>query len=129
MTLPAFPLDARVLVVDDNEDILHAARLLLKRHFATVQTLADPSQLAALVRKSSFDVLLLDMNFTAGADDGTEGLARLAEVLAIDPQSVVVLVTAHSDVELAVEAMKTAWGAVANGIVPTVTVRGAATPT
>ena len=46
------------------------------------------------------------MNFTPGADDGAEGLARLAEVLAIDPQAVVVLVTAHSDVELAVEAMK-----------------------
>ena len=53
-----------------------------------------------------FDVLLLDMNFSPGADDGSEGLARLAEVLAIDPQAVVVMVTAHSDVDLAVEAMK-----------------------
>ena len=106
MTLPALPLDARILVVDDNEDILHAARLLLKRHFSGVQTLADPSQLAALTRRGAFDVLLLDMNFTAGADSGAEGLARLSEVLAIDPQAVVVLVTAHSDVELAVEAMK-----------------------
>lgn len=98
--------DARILVVDDNEDILHAARLLLKRHFATVQTLSDPSQLATLVRQHSFDVLLLDMNFAPGCDDGSEGLARLAEVLAIDPQAVVVMVTAHGDVELAVEAMK-----------------------
>jgi two-component system response regulator HydG len=106
MTLPAVPLDASVLIVDDNEDILHAARLLLKRHFSSVQTLEDPAQLGALMRKNSFDVLLLDMNFTAGADDGREGLAKLAEVLAIDPQAVVVLVTAHSDVELAVEAMK-----------------------
>jgi two-component system response regulator HydG len=106
MTLPAVPLNASILVVDDNEDILHAARLLLKRHFSSVQTLADPAQLGALMRKNSFDVLLLDMNFTAGADDGREGLAKLAEVLAIDPQAVVVLVTAHSEVELAVEAMK-----------------------
>jgi DNA-binding NtrC family response regulator len=106
MTLPATPLNASILVVDDNEDILHAARLLLKRHFGSVQTLADPAQLGALMRKNSFDVLLLDMNFTAGADDGSEGLARLAEVLAIDPQAVVVLVTAHSEVDLAVEAMK-----------------------
>jgi two-component system response regulator HydG len=104
--MPSPPVDARILVVDDNEDILHAARLLLKRHFCVVQTLEDPTQLAALMRKSSFDVLLLDMNFSAGADDGAEGLARLAEVLAIDPQAVVVLVTAHSDVELAVDAMK-----------------------
>ena len=106
MTPPAPPRDARILVVDDNEDILHAARLLLKRHFASVQTLGDPTQLAALARRHSFDVLLLDMNFSPGADDGSEGLARLAEVLAIDPQAVVVMVTAHSDVDLAVEAMK-----------------------
>jgi DNA-binding NtrC family response regulator len=106
MSFPALPLDARVLVVDDNEDILSAARLLLKRHFTSVQTLADPRQLATLVRRNSFDILLLDMNFAAGADDGKEGLARLSEVLEIDPQAVVVLVTAHGDVELAVEAMK-----------------------
>jgi DNA-binding NtrC family response regulator len=99
-------LAARVLVVDDNEDILQAARLLLKRHFTEVQTLSDPSKLIAQMRRGGFDVLLLDMNFRAGADDGTEGLARLAEVLAVDPQAVVVLVTAHSDVDLAVAAMK-----------------------
>jgi DNA-binding NtrC family response regulator len=99
-------IDARILVVDDNEDILHAARLLLKRHFTGVQTLSDPAQLASLVRRKVFDVLLLDMNFAPGADSGAEGLARLSEVLAIDPQAVVVLVTAHGDVDIAVEAMK-----------------------
>jgi DNA-binding NtrC family response regulator len=98
--------DARILVVDDNEDILQAARLLLKRHFASVQTLSDPAHLASLVKRGAFDVLLLDMNFSPGADSGTEGLARLAEVLEIDPQAVVVMVTAHGDVEVAVEAMK-----------------------
>jgi DNA-binding NtrC family response regulator len=98
--------DARILIVDDNEDILHAARLLLKRHAREVQTLSDPAQLAALTRRGSFDVLLLDMNFAPGADTGAEGLARLAEVLEIDPQAVVVMVTAHGDVEVAVEAMK-----------------------
>ena len=98
--------DARILVVDDNEDILQAARLLLKRHFASVQTLSDPAHLVTLVRRGSFDVLLLDMNFTPGADSGAEGMARLAEVLEIDPDAVVVMITAHGDVELAVEAMK-----------------------
>jgi DNA-binding NtrC family response regulator len=106
MTSPAPALNGRILVVDDNEDILHAARLLLKRQFASVQTLSDPTQLGALVRRGGFDVLLLDMNFSAGADDGSEGLACLSQVLAIDPQAVVVFVTAHSDVELAVAAMK-----------------------
>jgi two-component system, NtrC family, response regulator HydG len=97
---------ARILIVDDEEDILLAARLLLKRHFAFVQTTRDPSLLPDLVRKGAFDVLLLDMNFAAGADDGAEGLKRLSEVLMLDPQAVVVLVTAHSGVELAVQAMK-----------------------
>ncbi|MBV9550775.1 MAG: sigma-54-dependent Fis family transcriptional regulator [Alphaproteobacteria bacterium] len=100
------PLDARILVVDDNEDILQAARLLLKRHFTGVVMLNDPAQLSALVKARAFDVLLLDMNFASGADGGEEGLATLAEVMAIDPEAVVVLVTAHGDVELAVEAMK-----------------------
>jgi len=106
MSTAASVSSSRILVVDDNEDILHAARLLLKRHFASVQTLSDPTQLASLVKRGVFDVLLLDMNFSAGADDGSEGLACLSQVLAIDPQAVVVLVTAHSDVELAVAAMK-----------------------
>ena len=97
---------ARILVVDDEEDILITARLLLKRHFASVETLRDVSHLPELVRKDAFDVLLLDMNFTPGSDDGEEGLRRLSEVLAIDPQAVVVLITAHAGVELAVEAMK-----------------------
>ncbi|HKQ09977.1 MAG TPA: sigma-54 dependent transcriptional regulator [Rhizomicrobium sp.] len=100
------PADARILVVDDNEDILQAARLLLKRHFAAVQTLSDPAHLATLAKRGSFDVLLLDMNFAPGADNGEEGMARLAEVLEIDPGAVVVMITAHGDVELAVEAMK-----------------------
>src|SRR5665213_380657 len=99
-------IEARILVVDDNEDILQAARLLLKRHFSSIQTLSDPAKLAAVMDAGGCDVLLLDMNFEAGADDGLEGMARLAEVLAIDPQAVVVMVTAHSDLELAVEAMK-----------------------
>ena len=97
---------ARILVVDDEEDILLAAKLLLKRHFASVETLRDPSRLAELVRRNSFDVLLLDMNFTAGAERGAEGLALLSQVTALDAQAVVVLITAHGDVALAVEAMK-----------------------
>lgn len=97
---------ARVLVIDDEEDILLAAKLLLKRHFASVETLRDPARLADLVRRNTFDVLLLDMNFTAGAERGVEGLALLSQVMTLDPQAVVVLITAHADVSLAVEAMK-----------------------
>jgi two-component system response regulator HydG len=100
------PDPARILVVDDEGDILQAAQLLLKRHFASVQTSRDPASLPERVRQNSFDVLLLDMNFVPSADEGAEGLKWLGEVLAVDPQAVVVLVTAHSGVELAVQAMK-----------------------
>jgi DNA-binding NtrC family response regulator len=100
------PHPARILIIDDQEDILLAARLLLKRHFASVVTLRNPATLAELVQRNAFDVLLLDMNFSAGAEAGAEGLALLAQVLALDPQAVVVLITAHGDVSLAVEAMK-----------------------
>src|SRR6185312_12139179 len=103
---PTSPHPARILIVDDQEDILLAARLLLKRHFASVKTLRDPATLPELVRRNAFDVLLLDMNFAAGADKGAEGLALLTQVLTLDPQAVVVLITAHGDVSLAVEAMK-----------------------
>jgi two-component system response regulator HydG len=106
MNTPMRSAASRILMVDDDQDILDAARLLLKQHFSSVQTLRDPSRLPALVQENAFDVLLLDMNFRPGADDGSEGLKVLSEVLGIDPQAVVVLVTAHSDVGLAVEAMK-----------------------
>jgi DNA-binding NtrC family response regulator len=97
---------ARILVVDDEEDILVAARLLLKRHFESVDVLREPSRLPQLLQRGAFDVLLLDMNFAAGAETGSEGLTLLSLLLGLDPQTVVVLITAHADVALAVEAMK-----------------------
>ena len=97
---------ARILVVDDNQDVLSAARLLLKQHFADVSTLGHPHSLADLARSGAFDIVLLDMNFSPGADDGREGLKVLSDILAIDREAVVIPLTAHNDVELAVEAMK-----------------------
>ena len=97
---------ARILVIDDQPDVLTAARLLLKRHFSAIRIERDPSLLPDLVRTNAFDVLLLDMNFAIGAGSGAEGLKWLGEAVAIDPDAVVVLITAHGDVELAVQAMK-----------------------
>ena len=97
---------ARILVIDDEPDVLTAARLLLKRHFSAIRIERDPSLLPDLVRTNAFDVLLLDMNFAIGAGSGAEGLKWLGEAVAIDPDAVVVLITAHGDVELAVQAMK-----------------------
>jgi DNA-binding NtrC family response regulator len=95
----------RILVVDDDSGVLTAARLLLKRHFAVVQTESDPHKLPELVR-AGFDVVLLDMNFARGSNSGAEGLAWLRKILEIDPGLVVVLMTAYGDVSTAVSAIK-----------------------
>jgi DNA-binding NtrC family response regulator len=96
---------ARILVVDDDPGVLTAAKLLLKRHFAVVQTEADPAHIPQLL-ESGFDVVLLDMNFAIGADTGAEGLKWLERIIAIDPAAVVILMTAYGDVAAAVSAIK-----------------------
>ena len=94
------------VVVDDDEDILLAARLLLRDLFAEVVTTASPQAAFDLMATRTPDVILLDANFARGATDGTEGFAWLAQMLARDPDAVVVLITAHGGVQVAVSAMK-----------------------
>jgi len=96
----------KVLVVDDNEDILSAARLLLKQHVALVQTEKNPERIPALMKVETYDVILLDMNFAKGATSGTEGFEWLGRILAADPLAVVILITAYGDVGMAVRAIK-----------------------
>ncbi|MEM8557638.1 MAG: sigma-54 dependent transcriptional regulator [Bacteroidota bacterium] len=95
-----------VLVVDDNEDVLTAIRLLLKPHVETIHTATRPDALPTLLREERYDVVLLDMNFTKDASSGKEGLTWLGHVQKLDPEAVVILITAYGDVSLAVEAMK-----------------------
>ena len=94
------------LVVDDDEDILVAARLLLRGLFEEVATASSPEAAAAVVRERSPDVVLLDANFARGATDAAEGLALLERLLGLDPDLIVVMITAHAGVNVAVEAMK-----------------------
>jgi len=96
----------KVLIVDDNEDILNAGRLLLKQHLAVVDTEKNPERIPALLQEESYDVILLDMNFAKGATSGHEGFAWLRRILDLDPGAVVVLITAYGDVEMAVRAVK-----------------------
>jgi DNA-binding NtrC family response regulator len=96
----------RILIVDDDVDILTAARLLLKRHFAAVATASRPEQIPPLLAEAPFDVVLLDMNFGVGERSGREGLSWLTRILEIDRDTVVILITAYSAVETAVEAIK-----------------------
>ncbi len=95
-----------ILIVDDDEDILTASRLLLRREFGAVQTCNDPQEIPALLADREFDVVLLDMNFGPGESSGKEGLVWLEKILAIDPDIVVVMITAHGSLNTAVAAMK-----------------------
>jgi DNA-binding NtrC family response regulator len=96
----------RVLVVDDDRDILFAANLLLSRHGAQVRTESNPKVLPELLRRQQFDLILLDMNFTEDVTSGREGFDWLGRILEIDPAAVVILITAFGDVEMAVKAIK-----------------------
>ena len=95
-----------ILIVDDNEDLLLAARLFLKQHFSLVHTEQDPEKIPVLLQNENYDVILLDMNFTLDATSGVEGFLWLEKILQIDPSAVVILITAYGDVEIAVRAVK-----------------------
>ena len=100
------PKTGRLLIVDDNEDVLRAARLYLKRHFAHVDVEKNPEAIPSLLQNDVYDVILLDMNFTKDVSSGHEGFYWLDKILAIDPNAVCVLITAYGDVDLAVRAIK-----------------------
>ncbi len=95
-----------ILVVDDDPDILHTARVVLKQKFEKVLTEGNPQQIPYLLNNHHFDVVLLDMNFTAGATSGKEGLHWLREIISIKPGANVIMITAYGQINLAVEAMK-----------------------
>lgn len=95
-----------ILVVDDDLDVLRAARLLLRQHAILVQTENNPEQIPSLMKAASYDVIMLDMNFTRDLTSGQEGFRWLQTILEIAPESVVVLITAYGGVETAVQAIK-----------------------
>ena len=98
--------NGKILVVDDNEDILFALKLLLKPHVEFVQTTTNPFEIPDIISKVDFDVILLDMNFTKDAISGQEGFSWLGRILEINPAAVVVFITAYGDAEKAVKAIK-----------------------
>ena len=98
--------EGNLLIVDDNSSILGALRLLLERHFAKVTTLTSPKLLDTALRGEAVDAVLLDMNFTAGVNNGNEGIYWLRRIRDIRPDVKVVLFTAYADVDLAVRSMR-----------------------
>ncbi len=96
----------KILIVDDNEDLLKAAKMFLKRNFAQVDVEKNPEAIPGLMGHEDYDVILLDMNFTKDVSSGSEGYYWLEKILGIDPSAVVVLITAYGDVQMAVKAIK-----------------------
>ncbi len=99
-------LDAKLLIIDDDEDVLLAARLFLKQHIKVVHTDKDPSQIPSLLKNQQYDMVLLDMNFSRDATSGKEGFYWLNKILEMDPAIAVVLITAYGDIELAVQGIQ-----------------------
>ncbi len=96
----------KILIVDDDADVLQAAMLFLKQHVQSVRSEKNPAMIPQLLGNETFDVILLDMNFERDVSSGQEGFYWLEKILAIDPQAVVILITAYGDVGLAVRAIK-----------------------
>jgi two-component system response regulator HydG len=96
----------KILIIDDNQDILFALKLLLKAEVEKIETLSGPEKIPEMMAEEVWDVILLDMNFTKDAISGQEGFEWLEKILEIDPQAVVVFITAYGDAEKAVRAIK-----------------------
>ncbi len=97
---------ARILIVDDNLQILESLRMLLGDEFAQVDAISKPSRLSEMLWRNAYDIVLLDMNFAAGETSGNEGIFWLNEIRKTDPLIAVILITAYGDIELAVKAIR-----------------------
>ncbi|WP_299700077.1 sigma-54 dependent transcriptional regulator [uncultured Pontibacter sp.] len=96
----------KILVIDDNEDVLFSAKMLLRKYAKEVTMEKNPKKIPFLVSNEEFDIILLDMNFSQDITSGQEGFYWLKEILKYDPSAVVVMITAFGDVEMAVRALK-----------------------
>ena len=99
-------MQGKILIVDDNEDVLFALHLLLEPYVEKVKVTTSPSKISSFMETFSPDVILLDMNFSRDASSGQEGLECLEKILQQDPQAVVLFITAYADTEKAVKAIR-----------------------
>lgn len=95
-----------ILIVDDEEDILLTLRMFLKQHFERVFAEQNPQHLPRLLQQYEPDLVLLDMNFRKGDTTGEEGIVWLEKIRTLRPETKVVMITAHGEVEIAVRAIK-----------------------
>ena len=95
----------KIFIVDDNQDVLFALNLLLEPHVEKVKVSTQPSRIEHFMKEFEPDVILLDMNFSRDAISGEEGFDCLEQILRIDPEAVVLFMTAYADTEKAVRAI------------------------
>lgn len=98
--------EGKILIIDDNEELLVAFRLSLAAYFSEIKTVSNPAQIPSLIEKETFDVILLDMNFTAGVNTGNEGFYWMNRIIETDSDAAIVFITAYGNIELAVKAIK-----------------------
>src|SRR5712664_2633250 len=96
----------RILIADDQVDVLAALRLLLKSERFQIETASSPTGLLKAVDAQEFDVVLIDLNYARDTTSGNEGLDLLTRIRAADPMLPIVVMTAWGSVDLAVEAMR-----------------------
>jgi DNA-binding NtrC family response regulator len=99
-------MNGKLLIVDDHKQVLKALIQLLEPEFETITGISNPNQITSCMSREEFDVILLDMNFSAGVNTGNEGIYWLKSILKSDPSAVVVMITAYADFDLAVRAIK-----------------------
>jgi len=99
-------IEGKILIVDDDPGILQSAKVVLRQSFTSVQIEQNPKQIPYWLNNFGFNVVLLDMNYTAGDTSGKEGLQWLTRIKEISPECQVIMITAYGQISLAVEAMK-----------------------
>ncbi|MDQ2712827.1 MAG: response regulator, partial [Acidobacteriota bacterium] len=104
MKLP--PSQIRVLVADDQPDVLEALRLLLKREGYKIESAESPQQAIGNIENRDYDLAIIDLNYSRDTTSGQEGLELLAKIQAVDAMLPVIVMTAWGSVDLAVEAMR-----------------------
>ncbi|MHC4110075.1 MAG: sigma-54-dependent transcriptional regulator [Planctomycetota bacterium] len=97
---------AKVLIADDQPDVLKALRLLMKPEGYQIETASSPNGIIEAIRNHDFDIVLMDLNYVRGHTSGEEGLDILSQIQQIDSTLAVAVMTAWSSIELAVEAMR-----------------------
>jgi DNA-binding NtrC family response regulator len=99
-------MKGKLLIIDDDRQILESLELLLKYEFGSIDMLSNPNLILNRMEQEQYDLILLDMNFAAKISSGNEGIFWLRRILKKDPEAAVIMITAYGDVDLAVKAMK-----------------------